>query len=85
MLKRYVRTIPDGWILSHTQAILQDTPGLRFATPLAFALAVTRTSWRLSFELNRSVSGRLALSTARTLLAGAVKTLLGRRVVFPLD
>lgn len=85
MLKRYVRTIPDGWILSHTQALLQDTPGLSFANPLAFALAVTTTSWRLSFDLNHGISGQLALNTARTLAAGTLKTILGRPVVFPLD
>lgn len=84
MLKRYMRNIPDGWILSHTQALLQDTRGLNFPTPLAFAVAVSATSWRLSFELNHSVSPGLALSTVRTLSAGAVKTFLGRPVVFPL-
>ncbi|MDQ6670160.1 MAG: glycosyltransferase [Chloroflexota bacterium] len=85
MLKRYVRKVPDGWILSHTQAHLQDTPGLSFSTPLAFALAVAGTSLRLSLELNHSVSTRLALSTARTLSAGLLKTLRRRPVVFPLD
>jgi glycosyltransferase involved in cell wall biosynthesis len=85
MLKRYVRAIPDGWILSNTQAILQDTPGLSFATPLAFAVAVAATSWRLSFELNGSISVRLGASTARTLVAGAAKTLLRRPVVIPVD
>jgi hypothetical protein len=84
MLKRYVRTIPDGWILSNTQALLQDTPGLHFSTPIAFAAAVAATSWRLSFELNHSVSAGLLLSTARTLAAGGVKTILGRPVVLPL-
>jgi hypothetical protein len=74
MLKRYVPTIPDGWILTETHAALADERHGRFRNPLDLAIAVARTSWRISLEQNGSVSPWLALSTIRTLAAGVVKT-----------
>lgn len=78
MLKRYVTAVPDAWLLTQTHAILQAPPGRRFTSPLAFAAAVASVSWRLSLEVNGRVSPSLVLSTLRTLLAGAAKTLAGR-------
>src|SRR6266852_5479893 len=40
MLKRYVNKIPDGWILTHTHAILSEQQEGGFKSPLEFALAV---------------------------------------------
>ena len=76
-LKRYSDKIPDGWLLTYTHALLQQRPGYPFRNPLAFALSVASVSWRLSKTLNGSVSGRMALSTLRTVGAGAAKTVLG--------
>jgi glycosyltransferase involved in cell wall biosynthesis len=83
MLKRYCRRIPDPWILTQTQAILEHENGRAFGSPLAFAVAVARVSARLSVQLNGSVSARLAASTLRTLAAGLVKTALRRPFVAP--
>jgi glycosyltransferase involved in cell wall biosynthesis len=85
VLKRYVDNIPDAWILTHTHAVLQADRGGEFDHPFDFATAVALTSLRLSLEVNRSISAGLVLSTLRTLSAGAVKTVLGRPVVVPVD
>jgi len=83
MLKRYVARIPDAWLLTHTQALLRTAPRPRDVTPWAFAVAVARVSWRLSWQINGSISPTLALSTLRTLGAGALKALAGRPVRLP--
>jgi hypothetical protein len=83
MLRRYVKRIPDGWILTQTHAILNQRRGGHFKSPLDLALAVTLVSWRLSLQLNRTISARLALSTLRTLSAGIAKTAIGLPVVLP--
>jgi glycosyltransferase involved in cell wall biosynthesis len=83
MLRRYVKRIPDGWILTQTHAILNERRGGHFKSPLDLALAVTLVSWRLSLQLNRTISARLALSTLRTLSAGMAKTAIGLPVVLP--
>jgi glycosyltransferase involved in cell wall biosynthesis len=83
MLKRYVARVPDAWLLAQTHAILRAESGRRYASPLDFALAVACVSWRLSHEVNGRVSPALVLSTVRTLLAGALKTLGGRPVQAP--
>jgi glycosyltransferase involved in cell wall biosynthesis len=83
MLKRYIRNIPDSWILTQTHAVLREERHAPFKHPLAFAAAVALVSWRLSFQINQSVSLALMLSTLRTLAAGAAKTALGLPVVQP--
>jgi hypothetical protein len=83
MLKRYVTKIPDGWILTETHAALAEERHEQFRDPLDFALAVTRTSWQISLEQNRSISPWLVRSTIKTLTAGVVKTALGMPPVPP--
>jgi hypothetical protein len=82
MLKRYVRCIPDEWILTQTHAVLRTR---KFSNPASFALAVAQESLRLSLRLNGGVSRRLALRTLRTLSAGAVKTGLRAPLTRPLQ
>jgi hypothetical protein len=83
MLRRYVNTIPDAWILTQTHAILAEERHGDWHNPLEFVAAVAVVSWRLSIELNKSVSPGLALSTLRTLTAGAAKTALRLPVTPP--
>jgi hypothetical protein len=83
MLRRYCRRVPDGWLLAQTHAVLEADGAPSPRTPLAFAVAVARVSWQLSHQVNGSVSPTLAASTARTLSAGLVKTMLGRPVRRP--
>jgi glycosyltransferase involved in cell wall biosynthesis len=83
MLKRYVSAIPDSWILTQTHTELRQDDQRHFNNPFVFAVAVALVSWRLSLQLNRSVSIALMISTLRTLAAGALKTALGMPVVQP--
>ena len=85
VLKRYVDRIPDAWILTHTHAVLQADRHGEFDHPFDLATGVALISLRLSLDANRSISPGLLLSTLRTLSAGAVKTVLGRPVVVPVD
>jgi GT2 family glycosyltransferase len=77
MLRRYLSRTPDGWLLSHAHALLDDAwSSTRFAHPWQFAVAVALVSLQLSMQVNGSVSLSLMRTTLRTLLAGAVKTAL---------
>jgi glycosyltransferase involved in cell wall biosynthesis len=77
MLRRYMRHTPDGWLLSHTHALLDhEWSTERFRTPWQFGVAVALLSLQVSIDVNGTVSPTLLASTARTLAAGAVKTLL---------
>ncbi|MBV9543178.1 MAG: glycosyltransferase [Chloroflexi bacterium] len=78
MLRRYMSRTPDGWLLSHTHALLDaEWSSERFRSPWQFAVAVALLSLQLSVHVNGSISPHLLGTTARTLLAGAVKTALG--------
>jgi glycosyltransferase involved in cell wall biosynthesis len=77
MLRRYMRRTPDGWLLSHTHALLDDAwSSSQFATPWQFAVAVALLSVQVSLHVNGSVSPHLVRTTVRTLAAGALKTVL---------
>ena len=84
MLRRYVRHVPDAWILTQTHDELRQRRDA-FKNPIVFALAVIRVSWRRSLQLNRRVSMGMVRSSIRTLSSGAVKTALGLPIVMPTE
>jgi len=85
VLRRYTRTIPDQWILTYTHALLREQHPVPLANPFLFALEVVRVSLALSLRLNRSIPANLAVSSSRTMSAGAAKALLGRPVRQAID
>jgi glycosyltransferase involved in cell wall biosynthesis len=84
VLKRYAARVPDGWILTETQAILRQQHR-RFRHPFHYASAVTRISWERSMQLNGSISPTLLLRSVRTLAAGLIKSARGLPVVLPTE
>jgi hypothetical protein len=85
VLKRYAGYVPDGWLLTQTQAVVRERGVEHFKSPVAFALQVAVVSWRLSLQHNGSISPWLVRSTLRTLGSGLVKTALRRPVALPLS